>query len=92
MESGDILREVCLFSDRCDINEEITRLKSHLDQFQSFLDEKHSPGRKLDFLCQEMFRETNTIGSKANDIEISHKVVAMKANIEKIRELVQNIE
>lgn len=92
MESGDILREVCLFSDRCDINEEITRLKSHLEQFQCFLDEKHSPGRKLDFLCQEMFRETNTIGSKANDIEISHKVVAMKANIEKIRELVQNIE
>lgn len=92
INTADILREVCIYSDRCAIDEELTRLRSHLDQFQAFLEEKSSPGRKLDFLCQEMFRETNTIGSKANDIEISHRVVAMKASIEKIRELVQNIE
>lgn len=92
IEINDILREVCIFSDRCDINEEITRLQSHLDQFRAFLMEKASPGRKLDFLCQEMFRETNTIGSKANDIVISHRVVSMKATVEKIREIVQNIE
>ncbi|MFN3159374.1 MAG: YicC/YloC family endoribonuclease [Rubinisphaera brasiliensis] len=92
IEDHDILREVCIFSDRSDINEEITRLHSHLDQFRAFLSDKGSPGRKLDFLCQEMFRETNTIGSKANDIEISHRVVSMKATIEKIREIVQNIE
>lgn len=92
IENSDILREVSIFSDRCDINEELTRLDSHLNQFRSFLQEKNSPGRKLDFLCQEMFRETNTIGSKANDIEISHRVVAMKATVEKIREIVQNIE
>jgi uncharacterized protein (TIGR00255 family) len=92
INTADILREVCIYSDRCAIDEEVTRLRSHLDQFHAFLEEKSSPGRKLDFLCQEMFRETNTIGSKANDIEISHRVVAMKASIEKIRELVQNIE
>lgn len=92
IETSDVLREVCLFTDRCDINEEITRLQSHLGQFDAFLNEKQSAGRKLDFLCQEMFRETNTIGSKANDIEISHQVVAMKATVEKIREIVQNIE
>ena len=92
IEVNDILREVSVFSDRCDITEEITRLNSHVNQFQDFLTEKSSPGRKLDFLCQEMFRETNTIGSKANDIEISHDVVAMKATVEKMREIVQNIE
>ena len=92
IEAHEVLREVCLFADRCDINEEITRLQSHLEQFRQFLSENASPGRKLDFLCQEMFRETNTIGSKANDIEISHLVVGMKATIEKIREIVQNIE
>lgn len=92
IELNDILREVSIFSDRCDITEEITRLNSHVDQFHEFLNENSSPGRKLDFLCQEMFRETNTIGSKANDIEISHDVVAMKATIEKMREIVQNIE
>ncbi len=92
IETNDILREICIFSDRCDITEEITRLQSHVSQFRDFLQEKNSAGRKLDFLCQEMFRETNTIGSKANDIEISHRVVDMKATIEKIREIVQNIE
>ncbi len=92
IETNDILREICIFSDRCDITEEITRLGSHIGQFREFLKEKNPAGRKLDFLCQEMFRETNTIGSKANDIEISHRVVDMKATIEKIREIVQNIE
>ncbi len=92
IEVPDILREVSIFSERCDISEEITRLYSHIAQFREFLDEKHSTGRKLDFLCQEMFREINTIASKANDVEISHNTVAMKAAVEKMREIVQNIE
>ena len=92
IEVPDILREVSIFSERCDITEEITRLYSHINQFREFLDEKNSTGRKLDFLCQEMFREINTIASKANDVEISHNTVAMKAAVEKMREIVQNIE
>ncbi len=92
IEIPDILREVSIFSERCDISEEITRLQSHIDQFHEFLNEKKSTGRKLDFLCQEMFRETNTIASKANDVEISHNTVGMKACVEKMREIVQNIE
>ena len=72
--------------------EETVRLASHLDQFQDFMNESESPGRKLEFLTQEMFRETNTIGSKASDVEISRQVVEIKGTLEKIRELVQNIE
>lgn len=89
---ADLIREVSIFADRCDINEEITRLKSHLSQFESFLQEKSSQGRKLEFLSQEMFREVNTIGSKANNVEIAHCVVEMKASIEKMREILQNVE
>lgn len=88
----DLIREVSLFADRADINEEITRLRSHLDQFRAFLDDKQSQGRKLDFLTQELFREVNTIGSKANNVAIAHRVVEMKAAVEKIREILQNIE
>lgn len=89
---ADLIREVSLFADRADINEEITRLRSHLDQFRAFLDDKQSQGRKLDFLTQELFREVNTIGSKANNVSIAHRVVEMKAAVEKIREILQNIE
>jgi len=89
---ADLIREVSIFSERCDINEELTRLRSHLDQFQSFLEQDRSMGRKLDFLTQEMFREVNTIGSKANNVEIAHAVVEMKAAIEKMREILQNVE
>ncbi|HLJ10368.1 MAG TPA: YicC/YloC family endoribonuclease [Planctomycetaceae bacterium] len=88
----DLIREVSIFSDRSDINEEITRLRSHLEQFQTFLREPASAGRKLDFLSQEMNREVNTIGSKANNVTIAHSVVEMKAAIEKMREILQNVE
>lgn len=89
---ADLIREVSIFADRTDINEEITRLRSHLDQFQAFLREPVSTGRKLDFLSQEMFREINTIGSKANNVAIAHSVVEMKAAVEKMREVLQNVE
>ncbi|WP_261342447.1 YicC/YloC family endoribonuclease [Polystyrenella longa] len=92
IEASDIIREVGIFTDRCDINEEISRLKSHLNQFESFLSKEESMGRKLEFLSQEMFREVNTIGSKANDITISHAVVEMKASVERVRENLQNAE
>lgn len=89
---AEVLREVSIFADRSDINEEITRLKCHLEQFHAFLVESVSAGRKLEFLSQEMFREVNTIGSKANNVPIAHAVVEMKAAVEKIREVLQNVE
>lgn len=89
---ADLVREVCLFADRCDVTEEITRLRSHLSQFLASMELEASPGRKLDFLCQELLREVNTIGSKANDAALAQFVVGLKATIEKIRELVQNVE
>ncbi|HUG94091.1 MAG TPA: YicC/YloC family endoribonuclease [Planctomycetaceae bacterium] len=92
VSSADLIREVSIFSERCDINEEIMRLRSHLEQFATFLGEPVSQGRKLEFLSQEMFREVNTIGSKSNNVEISHAVVDMKAAVEKIREVLQNVE
>ena len=88
----DLLREVLTYADRCDISEEITRLGSHLNQFQSALSHSESQGRRLDFLIQELFRETNTIGSKANDSQVSQLVVSIKTAIEQMRELVQNVE
>lgn len=92
VEEHDVIREVSVFAERCDINEEITRLQSHLEQFDKFLKQDRSQGRKLEFLIQEMFRETNTIGSKANNVAIAHSVVEMKSAIEKMREMVQNVE
>ncbi|PQO42533.1 YicC family protein [Blastopirellula marina] len=92
VDPSTLLREVAIFTDRVNISEEVVRLKSHLQQFEMFLEQKESAGRKLDFLTQELFRETNTIGSKANDAEIAKGVVEMKTAIEKIREQVQNIE
>ena len=92
VEPADVLREVALYADRCDIHEEITRLKSHMNQFLNLIEKGPTPGRKLDFLCQEMFREVNTIGSKANHIGLSHSAVEMKSNVERIREIVQNVE
>jgi uncharacterized protein (TIGR00255 family) len=92
LSETDLIREVAIYADRGDINEEITRLRSHLSQFATFLAEPVSTGRKLDFLSQEMFREINTIGSKANHVGIAHAVVEMKAALEKIREVLQNVE
>lgn len=92
VNESDLIREVSIYADRADINEEITRLRCHLDQFQAFIKEQVSAGRKLDFLTQEMFREVNTIGSKANNVPIAHCVVEMKGAVEKIREILQNVE
>jgi uncharacterized protein (TIGR00255 family) len=92
IDRSDLIKEVSIFSERSDIAEEVTRLASHLDQFQEIMNEPESPGRKLEFLTQEMFREANTIGSKAGDVAISRHVVEIKGTLEKIRELVQNVE
>lgn len=87
-----MVREVALFADRCDISEELTRLKSHLAQARKLLRSTEPAGRTLDFLCQELFREINTVGSKANEMEITRQVVAFKTELERIREQVQNVE
>ena len=84
--------EVALLADKCNLDEELVRLNSHFMQFAQALEEDTAVGRKLDFLLQEMNREVNTIGSKANDVEITQAVVALKSELEKIREQVQNIE
>ena len=87
-----IIKEIALFADRCDVSEETTRLASHLDQFEKICDKPEAVGRTLDFLCQEIFRELNTTGSKANDATLAQLVVTAKTELEKIREQVQNIE
>jgi uncharacterized protein (TIGR00255 family) len=86
------LGEVAIFADRCSIDEELVRLASHIQEFKETLKSHASVGRKLDFLIQEMNREVNTIGSKANNVHIAASVVSMKSELEKIREQVQNIE
>jgi uncharacterized protein (TIGR00255 family) len=88
----DLAKEVALFAERCDVSEEIARLKSHLDQFDRLCDSKQHAGRKLDFLAQEMLREANTIGSKSNDAEIARHIVEIKALIDRLKEQVQNVE
>ncbi len=92
VQPADLLREISLFADRSDISEEIVRLRSHLGQFAEALKMAESSGRKLEFIAQEMGREVNTIGSKANDGEISRLVVEMKTALERIREQIQNVE
>jgi uncharacterized protein (TIGR00255 family) len=92
IDRDDLIREVSIFAERSDIAEEVVRLATHLDHFQEILKEVESPGRKLEFLTQEMFREANTIGSKASDVDISREVVEIKGTLEKIRELIQNVE
>jgi uncharacterized protein (TIGR00255 family) len=91
-DSGRLHQEIALYADRCDVTEELTRLESHLAQFTAALNSRGPVGKTLDFLLQEMGREVNTIGSKANDAEISTHVVQIKAELEKVREQVQNIE
>ncbi|MFJ7746979.1 YicC/YloC family endoribonuclease [Peribacillus sp. NPDC097295] len=92
IEESRIVTEAAIFADKCDINEELTRLESHLQQFSGTLVNSEPIGRKLDFLVQEMNREVNTIGSKANDSSITKEVVEMKSLLEKLKEQVQNIE
>ncbi|MGM9638320.1 MAG: endoribonuclease YicC domain-containing protein, partial [Butyricicoccaceae bacterium] len=87
-----ILSEAALFADKVSVTEEIVRLRSHLKQLDSMVNGKAAVGRKLDFLVQELNRESNTIGSKANDYAIAKTVVELKAEIEKIREQIQNLE
>jgi uncharacterized protein (TIGR00255 family) len=92
LDETRILTEVAVFADKADINEEVTRLKSHFQQFLQTLESMEPIGRKLDFIVQEMNREANTIGSKANDSNIAKKVVDIKSLLEKLKEQVQNIE
>lgn len=92
IQPADIVREVGIFAERSDIAEETVRLRSHLEQFDTVMATAESSGRKLEFLTQEMFRETNTIGSKANDAEIARHVIEMKSAIERMREMIQNVE
>ncbi len=92
LDKDALAREVALFADRCDISEELTRLKSHFHQTEMILDKGGVCGRTLDFICQEMFREINTTGTKAVNAEISTLVIDFKAGLEAIREQVQNIE
>lgn len=92
LDDERLLKEVVIFADRCDITEELTRLESHIKQFREQLGSDEPVGRTLDFLSQEANREINTIGAKANAAEVSQEVVRLKAELEKIREQVQNIE
>jgi uncharacterized protein (TIGR00255 family) len=92
LDEQRFITEVSIFADKADINEELTRLHSHIRQFEETLTESEPIGRKLDFLLQEMNREVNTIGSKANDSKIAKEVVEMKSLLEKVKEQVQNIE
>lgn len=92
LDEERLCNEIAFFADKSSIDEEIVRLYSHIKQFRAILNEKNSVGRKLDFLIQELNREINTIGSKANDIVIANYVVNLKSELEKIREQIQNIE
>jgi len=87
-----LAQEVVIFADRCDISEELTRFRSHLEQFRALFELTEPVGRQMDFLVQELNRETNTMGSKSNDALLTRTVVAIKSELEKIREQVQNIE
>ncbi len=92
IEEQRILTEAAIFADKIAVAEETVRLRSHISQLRSFLDSSEAIGKKMDFLVQELNREANTIGSKAQDVEIARRVVSIKAEIEKIREQIQNIE
>lgn len=92
MNAETVVREVALYADRSDVSEEVMRLTSHLEQFADLIRKGDEAGRKLEFVIQEMGRETNTIGSKAGDVSISRCVFEMKSTLEKLREQVQNVE
>ena len=92
IDQSRLAQEVVIYADKCSIQEEVTRLNSHISQFKTLLNSDEAIGKKLDFIIQEMNRETNTIGSKANNLDITNNVIDMKAEIENIREQVQNIE
>ena len=92
VDENRLAQEIVIYSDKCSIEEELTRLRSHIAQFKRLLKETSPIGKKFDFLVQEMNRETNTIGSKANCLEITNRVIDIKTELENIREQIQNIE
>ena len=92
LEDERVLKEIALFADRCDVTEELTRLRSHLEQFAALLKSDAEIGRKSEFILQEIGREVNTIGSKANDLTISRAVIELKNELERIREQIANVE
>ena len=92
LDAARLAQEVAIMADRCDITEEIVRMQSHIGQFEALLQSDEAEGRKIDFLLQEMNREINTIGSKANDVEIARQVIEAKSELSKLREQAQNIE
>jgi len=92
LDEQELAREVAIYAERCDIAEELLRLESHLGQFRSTMRSEDQPGRKLDFIAQEMLREANTIAAKGNDAEITRAIVDVKSAIDRIKEQVQNVE
>ena len=92
LDDERVMREIALFAERCDVSEETTRIASHIAQFREYFASSEPVGRPLDFLCQELNREFNTIGSKANDAGIAQRIVNAKTELEKIREQVQNVQ
>jgi len=92
VDENRLAQEIVIYSDKCSIQEELTRLNSHINQFRNLINTTSPIGKKIDFLIQEMNRETNTIGSKANCLEITNRVIEIKTEIENIREQVQNVE
>ncbi|HRR90297.1 MAG TPA: DUF1732 domain-containing protein [Eubacteriales bacterium] len=86
------MTELAIYADRVAVDEEISRLTAHIEHMRELIDEEGPQGRKLDFLIQELYRETNTIGSKCNDAKVTRLVLVIKNNIEKMREQIQNIE
>jgi uncharacterized protein (TIGR00255 family) len=91
-DPGRLEMELAILADRSDISEELVRLSSHFEQLESLFDSDEAVGRRLDFLLQEIGREVNTIGSKSQDTELAHWVIELKADIERMREQVQNVE
>ena len=92
LDEATVVREVAVFADRSDISEEISRLGGHIEHFMNVGRSENYPGRKLDFIAQEMLRETNTLGAKANSAQLTSLVVQMKSEIDKIKEQLQNVE
>lgn len=92
VDKDRLAQEIVIYSDKCSVEEELTRLRSHISQFKTLIRDDNPVGKKIDFLMQEMNRETNTIGSKANSLEITNLVIDIKTRLEDIREQVQNIE
>ena len=92
LDKSRLMQEIVIYADKCSVEEEVTRLRSHISQLREIIKSKEPNGKKMDFLIQEMNRETNTIGSKANNLEITNRVIDIKTILEDIREQVQNIE